>query len=164
MKALNDMYGGLDALGGPKLEEHYAAAWAWAGESPFVGTKLVAGYFGGTRTPLAVSWPKRITPDKTIRTQFHHVSDIVPTIYDVLGVTPPAVVSGVKQDKLDGVSVTWFADPKAGNAKFQQCLENHGRPRQRYADGWIASVLDPHANPGWRINLSCSVGPANLVS
>ncbi len=143
MKALNDMYGGLDALGGPKLEEHYSAAWAWAGESPFVGTKLVAGYFGGTRTPLAVSWPKRITPDKVVRTQFHHVNDIVPTIYDVLGMAPPATVNGVKQDKMDGVSMAYsFANPNAATTKKQQYFEIMGS-RAEYADGWTASVFGP---------------------
>ncbi|MBV8665722.1 MAG: arylsulfatase [Burkholderiaceae bacterium] len=143
MQALNQTYGGLDALGGPKLEEHYNAAWAWAGESPFVGTKLVAGYFGGTRTPLAISWPKRIAPDKTIRTQFHHVNDIAPTIYDVLGIAPPAVVNGVQQDRMDGISMTYtFADPKAANRKPQQYFEIMGS-RAEYVDGWIASVFGP---------------------
>ncbi|MBV8666875.1 MAG: arylsulfatase [Burkholderiaceae bacterium] len=143
IKALNDTYGGLDALGGPKLEEHYAAAWAWAGESPFQGTKLVAGYFGGTRTPLAISWPKRIAPDKTIRTQFHHVNDIAPTIYDVLGITPPATLNGVKQEKMDGVSMAYnFADPQAPTQKKRQYFELMGS-RAEYADGWIASVFGP---------------------
>ncbi|WP_460163699.1 sulfatase-like hydrolase/transferase [Pseudomonas sp. S2_F03] len=79
LKVLDEMYGGLSALGGPKLESMYNAAWAWAGSGPFVGTKLVAGYFGGTRTPLAVSWPKQIKADARVRTQFHHVNDIAPT-------------------------------------------------------------------------------------
>src|SRR3546814_10307895 len=76
-------YGGLDALGGPRLESMYHAAWAWAGMTPFRGTKLVAGYFGGTRAPLAISWPQQIKADAQARAQFHHVNDIVPTIYDV---------------------------------------------------------------------------------
>lgn len=79
MQVLNDMYGGLDAIGGPKIASHYASSWAWAGESPFVGSKLVAGYFGGTRAPLAVSWPAAIPVDRKIRKQFHHVNDIAST-------------------------------------------------------------------------------------
>src|SRR3546814_1578976 len=63
----------------------YHAAWAWAGMTPFRGTKLVAGYFGGTRAPLAISWPQQIKVDAQARAQFHHVNDIVPTIYDVVG-------------------------------------------------------------------------------
>src|SRR3546814_3274569 len=63
MQVLQKQYGGLDALGGPRLESMYHAAWAWAGMTPFRGTKLVAGYFGGTRAPLAISWPQQIKAD-----------------------------------------------------------------------------------------------------
>jgi arylsulfatase len=143
IQALNTTYGGLDALGGPKVEGHYAAAWAWASETPFVGTKLMAGYFGGTRTPLAISWPKRIAADKTVRTQFHHVNDIAPTIYELLGITPPATVNGVPQERLDGVSMAYtFADAKAVNRKKHQYFEVMGS-RAEYVDGWIASVAGP---------------------
>lgn len=152
MKALNEMYGGLDALGGPKLEPHYHAAWAWAGESPFIGTKLVAGYFGGTRTPLAVSWPKRIVPDKAVRGQFHHVNDIAPTIYEMVGIKPSAVIDGVPQDPIDGVSMAYsFADANAPTRKMRQYFEIMGS-RAEYADGWIASVFGPR-NP-WIADIS----------
>ncbi len=143
IQSLNANYGGLDALGGPKLEGHYSAAWAWAGESPFVGTKLVAGYFGGTRAPLAISWPEKITPDTHIRTQFHHVDDVVPTIYEALGVKAPDTVNGVHQDQLDGDSMVYsFNDPTAKNHKSHQYFEIMGS-RAEYADGWIASVFGP---------------------
>ena len=59
--------GGLDALGGPKTDNMYHAGWAWAGDTPFQDTKLVASHFGGTRNPMAISWPARIKPDKTPR-------------------------------------------------------------------------------------------------
>ncbi|MGQ0708340.1 MAG: arylsulfatase [Rhodoferax sp.] len=141
--ALNTMYGGLDALGGPKISQHYNAAWAWAGESPFIGTKVLAGYFGGTRVPLAVSWPEKITPSREIRTQFHHVNDIASTIYDVAGVKPPQTLSGVPQLPLDGVSMVYsFQDAKAANPKKQQYFEMMGS-RAEYSDGWIASVWGP---------------------
>ena len=143
IKALNDMYGGLDALGGPKVWQHYNAAWAWAGESPFVGTKNVAGYFGGTRVPLAISWPNTIVPSKEIRTQFHHVNDIASTIYDVVGIKPPETFNGIKQLPLDGVSMTYtFKDAKAATHKSRQYFEMYGS-RAEYADGWIASVFGP---------------------
>ncbi len=93
MKALDEL-GGLDALGGPKTDNMYHAGWAWAGSTPFQHTKLVASHFGGTRNPLVVSWPKGIKPDKTPRAQFHHVNDIAPTIYELLGIAPPKVVNG----------------------------------------------------------------------
>ncbi|UCF22878.1 MAG: arylsulfatase, partial [Ralstonia sp.] len=143
IKVLNEQYGGLAALGGPKLEEHYNAGWAWAAESPFQGTKLVAGYFGGTRTPLAISWPKGIKADRTIRTQFEDVTDLVPTIYDVIGIKPPTSVNGVEQMPFDGVSMrNTFADPSAPSNRHAQYFENFGS-RAMYQDGWIASVFGP---------------------
>ncbi len=109
--------GGLDAIGGPKTDNMYHAGWAWAGDTPLRYTKLIASHFGGTRNPMAVSWPARIRPDKTPRAQFHHVNDIVPTIYDVLGITPPKVVDGFAQDPIDGVSMVYtFADAKVPGA------------------------------------------------
>ncbi|MNO18449.1 Arylsulfatase [compost metagenome] len=143
LKALNGMYGGLSALGGPKLESMYNAAWAWAGSGPFPGTKLVAGYFGGTRTPLAVSWPKQIKPDAHVRGQFHHVNDIVPTVYDILEIPPPKEVNGVAQDSLDGISMRYtFADAQAKSKKPAQYFEVLGS-RGIYKDGWMASVFGP---------------------
>src|SRR5262245_37727197 len=160
MEVLQRDYGGLPALGGPKLENMYHAAWAWAGETPFQGTKLVAGYLGGTRTPLAVSWPKKIRPDAKVRSQFHHVNDIAPTIYEAVGITPPEVVDGQKQDPLDGVSMAYtFADAKAAPRKNTQYFEVVGS-RGIYHDGWMASVFGPRvpwiADPrqfvGWNPN------------
>jgi len=143
MDALDRYYGGLDALGGPKVLEHYSAAWAWAGESPFVGTKLVAGYFGGTRTPMAISWPAHVHHDGVLRQQFHHVNDIAPTIYDVLGITPPATYYGVPQAPIDGVSMAYsFDHPDAATHKARQYFEIMGS-RGEYADGWMASVFGP---------------------
>ncbi|MDM4764776.1 arylsulfatase [Pelomonas sp. SE-A7] len=143
MQVLQSQYGGLAALGGPKLSNMYHAAWAWAGESPFVGTKLSAGYFGGTRTPLAISWPRAIVADKAVRPQFHHVNDIVPTLYDILGLTPPPSVNGVAQQPLDGVSMRYsFADAGAPGRKGAQYFEMMGS-RGVYEDGWMASVFGP---------------------
>ena len=82
IKALNEL-GGLDVLGSPKTDNMYHAGWAWAGSTPYKATKLVASHFGGTRNPMAVRWPAKIKPDATPRPQFHHVNDIVPTIYEV---------------------------------------------------------------------------------
>ena len=69
-------------LGGPKTDNMYHAGWGWAGSTPYKGTKLMGAYFGGTRQPMAVAWPGHIKPDPTPRPQFHHVIDIVPTIYE----------------------------------------------------------------------------------
>ena len=88
IEALNEL-GGLDALGGPKTDNMFHAGWAWAGSTPYQGTKLMGAYFGGTRQPMAVAWPKRIKADPAARPQFHHVIDIVPTIYELTKITPP---------------------------------------------------------------------------
>ena len=109
-----EQIGGLPALGGPKVDNMYHAGWAWAGSTPFRSTKLVAAHFGGTRNPMVVSWPKGIKPDKTPRSQFHHVNDIVPTLYEVIGIKHPEEVNGFKQDPIDGVSMAYtFADATA---------------------------------------------------
>ena len=97
IKALDEL-GGLKALGGSQTDNMYHAGWAWAGDTPFRYTKLIASHFGGTRNPLVVSWPKKIKPDKTPRSQFYHVNDIVPTLYDVIGIKAPKEVNGFKQD------------------------------------------------------------------
>ena len=104
----------------------YHAGWAWAGSTPFRSTKLVAAHFGGTRNPMVVSWPKGIKPDKTPRSQFHHVNDIVPTLYEVIGIKHPEEVNGFKQDPMDGVSMAYtFADAKAPSRKQTQYFENN---------------------------------------
>lgn len=86
---LNKDYAGMDALGGPKLDIMYHHGWAYAGAAPFQGTKLVAAHLGGTRTPLVISWPKKIKHDGKIRTQFHHVNDIAATVYEILAQEHP---------------------------------------------------------------------------
>jgi arylsulfatase A-like enzyme len=108
-------------LGSPKTDNQYHAGWAWAGSTPYKGTKLLASHFGGTRNPMAIRWPAKIKPDATPRPQFHHCSDVVPTIYEVLGITPPLEVNGVPQDPIDGVSFAYsFDDPKAKGQMLTQ--------------------------------------------
>ena len=138
-----DRVGGLDALGGPKVDNMYHAGWAWAGDTPFQYTKLIASHFGGTRNPMAVSWPARIKPDKTPRSQFHHVNDIAPTIYEILDIKPPKVVDGFGQDPIDGVSMVYtFADAHAASHKHTQYFDNNGS-RGIYHDGWYACTFGP---------------------
>jgi arylsulfatase A-like enzyme len=142
LKALEGV-GGLAALGGPKTDNMYHAGWAWAGSTPFRHTKLVASHFGGTRNSMVISWPKGIKHDATPRAQFHHVNDIAPTIYEILGITPPEVVSGQKQDPIDGVSMAYtFANATAPDHKTTQYFENNGS-RAIYHDGWVAATFGP---------------------
>ena len=135
--------GGLDALGGPKTDNMYHAGWAWAGDTPFQHTKLIASHFGGTRNPMAISWSKGIKPDRTPRPQFHHVNDVVPTIYEVLNIKPPKVVDGFTQDPIDGTSMAYsFADAKAPSRKSKQYFDNNGS-RGIFENGWYACAFGP---------------------
>ena len=135
--------GGLDALGTAKTDSMYHAGWAWAGNTPFQHTKLVASHFGGTRNPMVISWPKGIKPDRVPRSQFHHVNDIAPTLYEVIGITPPKVVDGFEQGPIDGVSLAYtFKDAKAPGRKQVQYFDNNGS-RAIYQDGWVAATFGP---------------------
>ena len=135
--------GGLDALGTPKTDNMYHAGWAWAGSTPFHHTKLVASHFGGTRNPLALCWPKRIKADGAMRNQFHHVNDIVPTIYEILGIIPPTTVDSHEQKPIDGVSMAYtFGDATAPSRKNVQYFENNAS-RGIYNDGWFACAFGP---------------------
>jgi len=155
--AAMDRLGGLDALGGPKLDSMYHAGWAWAGSTPFKGTKLLGSYFGGTRNPMVVSWPKNIKPDDTMRTQLHHVTDIAPTIYEILDIKHPEIVNGHQQMPMDGVSLAYtFDDAKAEGQKKTQFFDNNGS-RGIYHDGWFAGTFGPLIP--WNTPLSAKTMP-----
>src|SRR5207247_96100 len=97
-------YGGLDKWGGPHMAPHYAAAWAWAGNTPFKWGKQVASHLGGIRNPMVISWPKRIKDKGGLRSQFTHCTDIAPTILEAAGLPEPKQVNGVAQMPMHGVS------------------------------------------------------------
>ena len=84
-----EQLGGLDVLGSPKTDNQYHSGWGWAGSTPYKGVKLLASHLGGTRNPLAIRWPKKVAPDPVPRDHFLHVNDVVPTIYDIVGIEPP---------------------------------------------------------------------------
>ena len=156
LEVLERDYGGMDALGGPMLESMYHHGWAWAGDTPYKSTKLVAAHFGGTRTPCVIHWPKGIKADKTPRSQFHHVIDIAPTIYEVLGITPPVLYNGVKQDVIDGASMVYtFEDAGVPEQKPQQYFEIMGS-RGVYYDGWFAGAFGPRTP--WLSDMSGLIG------
>ncbi|TCM14009.1 arylsulfatase [Novosphingobium sp. PhB165] len=136
----------IDDIGGPKLHNHFPVGWAWAMNTPFQWTKQVASHFGGTRNPMVVSWPSRITDTGGLRTQFHHVVDIVPTIYEVAGITPPEMLNGVQQDPIEGVSICYTFDGReAPERRRTQYFEIYAN-RAIYHDGWCAASL---ANVPW---------------
>ena len=131
----------INEIGGPKHENHYPVGWAWAGSSPFQWMKRVPSHFGGTRNGLVVSWPAKITDKGGLRSQFHHVIDIAPTIYEAAGITFPDTVNGAKQTPIAGVSLSYtFTQPNAPSTRRTQYFETGGH-RAIYHDGWIATAF-----------------------
>ena len=102
--------------GSDKTYAHMAAPWAWAFDTPFKWTKQITSHFGGTRQGMAISWPGRIKDVGGIRTQFHHVIDIVPTILEATGIPAPDVVDGIPQKPIEGVSMMYTFDAANANA------------------------------------------------
>jgi len=140
---LNKDYGGLDALGGPKLDNMYHHGFSYAGASPFQGTKLVAAHLGGTRTPMVISWPAKIKHDGKVRSQFHHVNDIAATLYDILDITAPKTVNGIEQEPMDGISMAYTFDKSEAKpekkTQYFEILGSYGI----YHEGWFAGVAGP---------------------
>jgi arylsulfatase A-like enzyme len=130
----------IDELGSAKASNHIPVGWAWAANTPFQWGKQVASHFGGTRNPLVIAWPDRIKDGGGIRTQFHHVIDISPTILEAAHLPQPVEVNGVKQKPIEGVSMVYsFDDPKATGSRHIQYFEMFGN-RALYKDGWIATA------------------------
>ena len=130
----------LDDLGSPKTFNHFHAAWAWAVDSPFQWTKQIASHFGGTRNGLVVAWGDRIKDQGAIRSQFHHVIDIAPTILEAAGIEEPEVVNGAKQQPIEGTSLVYsFDDPAVASKHKTQYFEMFGN-RAIYDNGWVAAA------------------------
>jgi arylsulfatase len=130
----------IDNLGGPLTYNHYPVGWAHAMDAPMQWTKQVASHFGGTRNGLVISWPAKIAEKGGLRSQFCHVIDIVPTIYEAAGITAPDVLDGVKQQPIDGVSLVYtFDQANAPTQHPSQYFELVGN-RAMYKDGWMAST------------------------
>jgi len=128
----------LDKLGGPESYNHYAVGWAWAMDTPYQWTKQVASHWGGTRNGTVIHWPKGIKAKGEIRTQFHHVIDVAPTILEAAGLPQPISVNGVQQRPIEGVSMLYsFNDAKAAEGHETQYFEMFGN-RGIYHKGWTA--------------------------
>ena len=130
----------IDELGGPRTYNHYPVGWAHGMDAPMQWTKQVASHFGGTRNGMVISWPARIKDKGGLRSQFCHVIDITPTIYEATKITPPDVLDGVKQKPIEGVSLVYtFDDGNAPTRHATQYFELVGN-RAIYKDGWMAST------------------------
>jgi arylsulfatase len=135
--------------GSDKTYPHMAVPWSWAFDTPFKWTKQVASHFGGTRQGMAISWPGRIKDVGGIRTQFHHMIDIMPTILEATGIRAPETVNGIAQKPIEGVSMAYTFDKANANAaskretQYFEMLSN----RAIYHNGWIAATTPP--SPPW---------------
>ncbi|MEQ1892613.1 MAG: arylsulfatase [Planctomycetota bacterium] len=130
----------MDDMGSWKSSNLYAVPWAWATNSPFQWTKQVASHFGGTRNGLVISWPKGIKARGEIRSQFHHVIDIVPTILEAARLPQPVSVNGVDQHPIEGTSMVYtFDDSRAEDRRKTQYFEIFGNSGL-YHEGWFAGT------------------------
>ncbi|MBZ0185189.1 MAG: arylsulfatase, partial [Candidatus Obscuribacterales bacterium] len=140
-ESVADILKHYDELGGPTTYNHYAAGWAVAGDSPCAWTKQVASDYGGTRNGIAVRWPKGIKSKGELRTQFHHVIDIAPTILEAAGLPEPKEVNGTVQTPIEGVSMLYALNNKSAPSRHEtQYFEIFGN-RGIYRDGWLAGTV-----------------------
>ncbi len=132
----------LDVLGGPDTYNHYPTGWAVAFSTPFQMFKRYSNYAGGTCDPMVIHWPKGIKAKGEVRHQYHHSTDIVPTILEVCGLKMPEVYRGVKQYPLSGVSMRYSFDakPDGPTQKKRQYYAMLGT-RGMWEDGWKAVAV-----------------------
>src|SRR5438552_1000116 len=139
---IKDQFLWYEFWGSERTYPHMAVEWAWAFDTPFQWTKQVASHFGGTRQGMTIAWPKRIKDAGGIRTQFHHIIDIVPTILEAARIPAPVMIDGLKQNPIEGVSMayTWDkANASAPSKRTTQYFEILGN-RAIYHDGWVAAT------------------------
>jgi len=137
---VEDQLGDMDEWGGPTSYPHFQAGWAVATNTPFQWTKQVASHYGGTRNPLVVHWPAGIESKGEIRSQWHHVTDIAPTVMEAAGLPFPTSVNGSEQKPFEGVSLIYaFDDAAAADQHTTQYFEMFGN-RAIYHDGWVAAA------------------------
>jgi arylsulfatase len=129
----------IDELGGPRHFNHFPAGWAWAMDAPFQWTKQIASHLGGVRNPLVVSWPARIRDRGGVRSQFGHVIDIAPTIYEAVGIQPPTQLNGVAQQPIQGVSMAYTFDSAQAVGRHRTQYFELNVNRGIYQDGWWAA-------------------------
>ena len=140
---LAERYGGIDAWGTQLMDPHYSAAWAWAGNTPFKWGKQVGSHLGGTRNPMVIHWPARITDPGALRSHFTHAIDVGPTILEIAGVPAPSHVDGIAQEPLHGVTFAdSLTDAGAPERHTQQYFETIGN-RAMYKDGWWLAMRTP---------------------
>ena len=140
-ETVQEMLKHYDDWGGEGTYPHMAAGWAVAGDTPFMWTKQVPSNYGGTRNGIIVSWPKRIKAANQIRSQWHHVIDVAPTVLEAASLPEPKSVNGVAQAPIEGVSMVYTFDnaeaPSTHKTQYFEIMGNRGI----YSDGWFAGTI-----------------------
>ncbi|MEI7911744.1 MAG: arylsulfatase [Verrucomicrobiota bacterium] len=140
-ETVQEMLKHYDDWGGQGTYPHMSAGWAIAGDTPFMWAKQVPSNYGGTRNGMIVSWPKRIKAANQVRSQWHHVIDVAPTVLDAAGLPEPKSVNGTVQDPIEGVSMIYSFDHADAKSQHQtQYFEIAGN-RGIYHDGWFAGTI-----------------------
>lgn len=136
-----DMLKHYDEWGSASTYPHFSAGWAVAMDAPFSYTKQVASDFGGTRNGMVIHWPKGIQAKGEVRSQFSHVIDIAPTVYEITNIPAPKTVNGIEQDPVEGSSLAYsFKNPNAPETHTTQYFEMFGN-RGIYHEGWMARTI-----------------------
>ena len=144
-ETIESMLARADDWGGPDSFPHMSAGWAVATDSPFTWTKQMAADFGGTRNGMVMHWPAGIEARGEVRSQWHHVNDVAPTILEATGLPEPVSINGVEQRPMDGVSMLYAArDAGADERHLTQYFEMFGN-RAIYHEGWLARAV--HRSP-----------------
>jgi len=158
-----DLKAKIDLVGTEETAGQYHIGWAYATNTPFPWGKQIASHLGGLRDGMVISWPKRIRQRGGIRSQFSHVIDVAPTIYEAAGINPPSEVDGVAQQPIDGVSMVYtFDNPNAPGRHREQYFEMLGN-RSFYRDGWLAATV-PAAGPWSFTNVDPKTFPWELYN
>jgi arylsulfatase len=145
LETAESMAAHIEEFGTPTAYNHYAVGWAHAMDTPYQWTKQVASHWGGTRNGTVVHWPAGIRAKGEIRTQFHHVIDVAPTVLQAAGLPEPTLVNGVQQMPLQGVSMAYsFDDVAAADRHETQYFEMFVN-RGIYHKGWTA--VTRHSTP-----------------
>jgi arylsulfatase len=151
----------IDDFGTPSAYNHYAVGWAHAMDTPYQWTKQIASHWGGTRNGTIVHWPSGIQARGEVRSQFHHVIDVAPTVLEAGGLPEPKRVHGVEQKPIEGVSMRYaFDDARAPERRETQYFEmfcNRGIYHQgwtavtRHSTPWVPTAPPSFADDTWEL-------------